>query len=49
MKKTEFDLLSDDYEKTLKKSFPALLEEVSYFTSYKIKLIYDLNKKKKKY
>jgi 2-polyprenyl-3-methyl-5-hydroxy-6-metoxy-1,4-benzoquinol methylase len=47
IKKTEFDLLSDDYEKTLKKSFPALLEEVSYFTSYKIKLIYDLNKKKK--
>jgi len=47
MKKTEFDYLSHDYKKKLKNSFPAFLEEVDYFTSYKVKLIYDLTENKK--
>ena len=44
MKKTEFDFLSNRYKETLKKSFPSILEEVDYFNSYKIKLIYKLTK-----
>ena len=44
MKKTEFDFISNRYKETLKKSFPSILEEVDYFNSYKIKLIYKLTK-----
>ena len=47
MKKTEFDYFSKDYNKLLKKSFPSALEEVNYFSSYKVKLIYSLTKNKK--
>ena len=42
MKDTEFDYLSNNYKKTLKHSFPKLLEDVDYFSSYKIKLIHKL-------
>ena len=45
--KTEFDYFSKDYNKLLKKSFPSALEEVNYFSSYKVKLIYSLTKNKK--
>lgn len=48
MKKTEFDYLSRNYNEALKESFPNFLEEVNYFSAYKIKLIYELNKNKKK-
>ena len=47
MKKTEFDFLSDNYDESLKNSFPASLEEVNYFSTYKIKLVHDLTKNKK--
>lgn len=47
MKKTEFDYLSSNYDATLKKSFPKSLEEVNYFSTYKIKLAYELAKNKK--
>ena len=47
MKKTEFDYLSSNYNETLKKSFPKSLEEVNYFSTYKIKLVYELAKNKK--
>ena len=42
MKKTEFDYLSNNYDKTLKESFPSALEEVNYFSTYKIKLTHKL-------
>ncbi len=47
MKKTEFDYLSSNYDETLKRSFPKSLEEVNYFSTYKIKLAYELARKKK--
>ena len=47
MKKTEFDYLSGNYDEALKKSFPTALEEVNYFSTYKIKLVHDLTKNKK--
>ena len=47
MKKTEFDYLSDHYDKTLKDSFPKALEEVNYFSTYKVKLVYELVRNKK--
>ena len=47
MKKTEFDFLSDNYDESLKNSFPTSLEEVNYFSTYKIKLVHDLTKNKK--
>ncbi len=47
MKKTEFDYLSKNYDETLKRSFPKSLEEVNYFSTYKIKLAYELAKNKK--
>ena len=47
MKKTEFDYLSNNYDETLKKSFPSALEEVNYFSTYKIKLIHKLLGNKK--
>ena len=49
MKKTEFDYLSDHYDKTLKDSFPKALGEVNYFSTYKVKLVYELVRNKKKY
>ena len=47
MKKTEFDYLSKNYDNLLKNSIPTVLEEVNYFYSYKVKLIYNLTEKKK--
>ena len=47
MKKTEFDYLSDHYDKILKDSFPKALGEVNYFSTYKVKLVYELVRNKK--
>jgi 2-polyprenyl-3-methyl-5-hydroxy-6-metoxy-1,4-benzoquinol methylase len=47
MKSAEFDCLSNNYKKILKQSFPKSLEEVDYFSSYKVKLIHDLSIDKK--